>query len=96
MGGQGRRTYHRDVLEAEVSLVAEVVRGLRFPDDDDVLDPDAVLPVLVVPRFCEARPSGNVSHPPANPVCSGAWGGLPFETVIPGLSGVLLYAEACQ
>ena len=96
MGGQGRRTYHRDVLEAEVSLVAEVVRGLRFPDDDDVLDPDAVLPVLVVPRFCVAQSSGNVSHPPANPFCSGERGSLPLETVIPGLSGVLLYAEACQ
>ena len=40
------------MLETEVALVAEVVRGLRVTDDDDVLDADAVAPVSVVSRLC--------------------------------------------
>ena len=43
------------MLEAQVALAAEIVRGLRVADDDDVLDPDAVATVLVVPRFYEQR-----------------------------------------
>ena len=39
------------MLEAEVPLVAKVMWGLRFADDDDVLDADAVPPVGVVSRF---------------------------------------------
>ena len=40
------------MLEAEVALVAEVVRGLRVADDDDVLDADAVATVGVVSGLC--------------------------------------------
>ena len=41
-------THQSDMLEGEKALVSEVVRGLRFADDDDVLDADAVPPVGVV------------------------------------------------
>ena len=40
------------MLEAEVALVAEVVRRLRVAHDDDVLDADAVPPVGVVSGLC--------------------------------------------
>ena len=42
------------MLEAKVPLVAEIVRGLRLADDDDVLYADAVPPVGVVARLYAA------------------------------------------
>lgn len=51
--GAGDETDHGDVLEAEVALVAKVIRGLCLAYDDDVFDPNAVFAVLVVARFYE-------------------------------------------
>ena len=36
------------MLESKIALVAKVVRGLNFPNDDDVLDTDSELAIGVV------------------------------------------------
>ena len=42
------------MLEAQVALTPEVVRGLRIADDDDVLDTYPEAAVGVIPGFCHA------------------------------------------
>ena len=41
----------RDMLETQVSLVAEIIRGLHFLNQDDILYPDTKLAVGIVTRF---------------------------------------------
>ena len=43
-----RGAYHREMLEAEVALLAEIVRRVHLAHDDDVLDPDSEPTVGVV------------------------------------------------
>lgn len=39
------------MLKAKEGLVTECILGLRFLDDDDILDPDSKLAIFVIPRL---------------------------------------------
>ena len=71
------------MFKPKVSLVAEVIRCLSLTYDDHVLDSRSVFSVSVVARFCLIMSSWTRQ---------GGWTSSPFETVIPGFNGVLLYA----
>lgn len=43
--------HHGDVLKAQIRLVAELVLGLHFAHDGQVLNADAVVAILVVARL---------------------------------------------
>lgn len=43
--------YHCDMLKPKVALITEVVGRLSLAHDDDVFNPDAKMPVLVVSRL---------------------------------------------
>ena len=81
--GRRERYYHRYTFESKETFVAKVVRRLSFTHDDHVLDAYAIFPIGIVARLCLTvsflvrREDRRFS---------------PFETVIPGFNGVLLYA----
>lgn len=72
-----------DVLELQIPLFSEVVRSVRLAYYYDVFNAYAEPPIRVVPGFYATV---------RTPFNSLAVLGLPSDTVMPDLSGVLLYA----
>ena len=70
------------MLELQITLVTEVVRSVRLAHHHDVLNADAEAPIGVVSGF----------YATVRMLLNGVRWHLPSETVIPDLSGVLLYA----
>lgn len=87
------------MLEPEVSFLPKIMRRVRFAHQDDILDADAELPVRVVAGFYEQP-----NTPPSRRLVVVLWevkeqgregkgrDDAPFETVMPGFKGLLLYA----
>ena len=78
------RRYHRDMLKSEETLVTEVVRCPNLTHYDHVFDANAVFPIGIIARFYTLLVNFGCDR--------GGRSAIPFETVMPGFSGVLLNA----
>ena len=78
------RRYHRDVLKSEEALITKVVRCPNLTHYDHVFDTNAVFPIGIIARFYTLLVNFGCDR--------GKSSAIPFETVMPGFSGVLLNA----
>jgi len=54
-GATLRKTYHRDMLEAEEALVTKVIWRPDLAHNNDIFNTNTVFPVGIVARFCALR-----------------------------------------